>query len=57
MLAHYLEARDISAYRLAKDLGVSQGNLSAVLHGKRGISKDLAKKLAEYFGASLELFI
>ena len=45
LLAHYLGTWDISAYRLAKALAVSQGNLSAVLHGKRGISKALAKKL------------
>ena len=57
MLAYYLEERDVSAYQLAKDLNISQGNLSAILNGRRGISKDLAKKLAGYFDVSVELFI
>ena len=57
MLAYYLEERGVSAYQLAKDLDVSQGNLSAILNGQRGISKNLAKKLADYFNVSVELFI
>jgi len=57
MLSYYLENRGVTPYRLAKDLAISQGNLSAILHGDRGISKELAKKLAEYFKVSVELFI
>ena len=57
MLAYYLEQRDVTAYRLAQDVGVDQGNLSAILRDDRGISKDLAKKLAQYFNVSVELFI
>lgn len=57
MLAYVLEQRGVTQYRLAKDLNVSQGNLSAILRGDRGISKELAKKLAGYFDISVELFI
>ena len=57
MLAYYLGERGVSAYQLAKDLDVSQGNLSAILNGQRGISKNLAKKLANYFSVNVELFI
>ena len=57
MLGYYLEQRGVSQYRLAKDLGVSQGNVSAILRGDRGVSKGLAKKLAGYFRVSVEVFI
>jgi HTH-type transcriptional regulator/antitoxin HigA len=57
MLAHYMEQQGVSQYQLAGDLGVSQGNLSNILAGKRNISKALAKKLAERFNVSVEMFI
>lgn len=57
MLGYYLEQRGVSQYRLAKDLGVSQGNISAILRGDRGVSKELAKKLAGYFSVGVEVFI
>lgn len=57
MLAYYLEQRGVTAYRLAKDTGIPQPLLSAVLAQRREISKDVAKKLAAYFGVSAEHFI
>ena len=57
MLAYLMQQRGVSQYRLAKDGVVSQGTLNAVLKGRRGISKAVAKKLAAYFGVSVELFI
>lgn len=57
MLAYYLEQRGVSAYRVAKDTGIPQPTLSAVLAQRREVSKDVAKKLAAYFGVSTELFI
>ena len=36
---------------------VPQGNLSAILAGKREISRELAKKLAERFNVSVSVFI
>lgn len=57
MLAYYLEQRGVSAYRVAKDTGIPQPTLSAVLAQRREVSTDVAKKLAAYFGVSIELFI
>lgn len=57
VLKQLMEAREVTQYRLAKDNIASQGTLSAILTGKRGISKNLAKKLADYFNVSVELFI
>ena len=57
MLAHFMEQQDVTQYQLDKEGVVDQGNLSAILKGKRGISLELAKRLAERFGVSVELFI
>ena len=57
MLAYYLEQRGVTAYRVAKDTGIPQPTLSAILAQRREISKDVAKKLTAYLGVSTELFI
>lgn len=57
VLTHLMALRGVTQYRLAKDGVAGQGTLSAILAGKRGISKELAKKLAAYFGVSVELFL
>ncbi len=56
MLAHLMEASG----RQARDLlpiFATRGRVSEVLNGKRSISKEQAKRLAEFFKVSVELFI
>ena len=55
-LQHLMEARNLTQKDLWKVFG-SKGITSEVFHGKRSISKAQAKKLAEYFHVSAELFI
>lgn len=55
-LKHLMEARRLMQKDLWKVFG-SKGITSEVFHGKRGISKAQAKKLAEFFHVSIELFI
>lgn len=55
-LRHLMEARNLSQKDLWKVFG-SKGITSEVFHGKRGISKAQAKKLAEFFHVNVELFI
>ena len=57
MLAFLMEQQAISQYQLAKEGLLSQGTLSQILSGERGISKALAKKLAERFKVSPALFL
>ena len=57
MLAHYMEQQGVTQYQLGKEGVVDQGNLSAILRGKRGISLELAKKLAARFKVSVEVFV
>jgi HTH-type transcriptional regulator/antitoxin HigA len=56
MLQHLMEARDLSQADLLPIFG-GRGRVSEVVNGKRGISKEQAKKLGEFFHVSSELFI
>lgn len=56
MLLHLLEARNLKQEALVGILG-SRGVVSEVVNGKRGISKNQAKVLAEFFAVDVGLFI
>jgi HTH-type transcriptional regulator/antitoxin HigA len=56
MLQHLMEARGLNQTDLLPIFG-GRGRVSEVVNGKRGISKDQAKKLGEFFHVSPELFI
>lgn len=49
--------RGITQKRLAEDIGAMQSQISEVANGKKTMSLRLAKKLAKYFGCSLDVFI
>lgn len=53
----FLEPMGITAYRLAKDTGVSAQHIGRVIKGQRGIGGDLALRLARYFGTSAQLWM
>jgi HTH-type transcriptional regulator/antitoxin HigA len=55
ILRHLLETRGLKQVDLAEI--VPQGNLSAILSGRRKISATLAGKLARYFHVSPALFV
>lgn len=57
VLKEELEARDISANRLALDLGVPANRIGAILKGKRAITADTALRLSRYFGASAQFWL
>ncbi len=49
-LKRELQARRISANRLALDLGVPSGRITDILNGRRSITADTALRLGRYFG-------
>lgn len=53
----FLEPLGITAYRLAKDAGISAQHVGRVVHGTRGIGADMALRLARYFGTSASLWM
>jgi antitoxin HigA-1 len=48
----FLEPMHISAYRLAVDLRVSPPTVNDIVREKRGITPEMAARLARYFGTS-----
>ena len=50
LLEEFLQPMGISAYRLAKDIGVPQMRISEILAGKRAITVDTGLRLSRYFG-------
>ena len=52
LLKRELEARRLSANRLALDLSVPSGRITDILNGRRPITADTALRLGRYFGNS-----
>lgn len=52
LLEEFLQALEISQYRLAKDIGVPVRRINEIVLGKRRITADTALRLARYFGLS-----
>jgi addiction module HigA family antidote len=53
----FLAPMSLSAYRLAKDIGIPQTWISEILKGNRGISADTALRLSKYFGNSAKFWV
>lgn len=56
-MQEFMKPLDISINRLARDLAVPPGRISAIVNRKRAITADTALRLARYFGTSSELWI
>lgn len=53
----FLEPLEMSAYHLAKGLGVDPPRVYEIVRGKRAITADTALRLARYFGTSPEFWL
>ena len=53
----FLEPMGISAYRLAVELHVSPPTVNDIVREKRGISPEMAARLAKYFGTSEQFWL
>ena len=47
----------ISAYKLAKDIGIPQTRVSEILKSNRRITADTALRLSKYFGTSAKFWL
>jgi len=45
----FLDPMQLSAYRLAKDIGVPMARIAAILAGRRAITTDTGSRLDRYF--------
>ena len=57
LLEEFLLPFEISAYRLAKDIGIPQTRISEILKGNRRITADTALRLSKYFGTSAKFWL
>jgi addiction module HigA family antidote len=53
----FMEPLGLSAYRVAKECGLSHPAMSEILRGKRGISAETALRLGVYFSVEPEFWI
>jgi len=54
-LREVLKREQVTAYRLSKDLGIDEGQLSKFLNGKINISLKKLEQIADYLGYDIQL--
>lgn len=53
----FMEPMSLTAYALAKAIGVDQTRISQVIKGKRKVSADTALRLSKFFKMSAEFWL
>ncbi len=57
LMEEFLIPFEITAYKLAKDIGIPQTRVSEILKGNRRITADTALRLSKYFGNSAKFWL
>ena len=57
ILREELKTLGLSANALSKELGVPANRIRMILNGQRGVSADMALRLARYFGTTPQLWL
>lgn len=57
LLEDFMKPLDVSINRLARDIAVPPGRISAIVNGKRAVSADTALRLGKYFNVSPEVWM
>lgn len=57
LFEEFMQPMGISINRLAREIHVSPGRISAIVNGKRAITADTALRLGKYLGTSSDLWI
>ncbi len=57
LLEEFMKPLGISINRLARELCVPPGRISAIVNGKRAITADTALRLGTYFAVSADIWI
>src|SRR3989337_209435 len=57
LFEEFMKPLGISINRLARDIAVPPGRISAIVNGKRAITADTALRLGRYFGTSPEVWM
>jgi addiction module HigA family antidote len=57
LLEDFMKPHGLTAYRVAKDIGVPALRINQIVRRARGVSADTALRLARYFGTSAEVWV
>ena len=57
LLEEFIEPMGLTVYRVAKDSGIPQSSLAAVVSGHRSISPETAVRLGLYFGLDAQFWL
>lgn len=57
LLEDFMNPLGLSAYRVAKDIGVPALRISQIVRGQRSITVDTAMRLARYFSTSAAVWL
>lgn len=57
LLEEFLLPLNITAYRLAKDTGIPQTRVSAIIKGNRAVTARTALRLSKYFGTTAKFWL
>jgi antitoxin HigA-1 len=52
----FMEPLNLSAYKLAKELGVSIPTVNEIARGRRAVTAEMALRLSRYFGTTAQLW-
>lgn len=57
IVQEYMEGFGLTVSALAEHLKITRANLSRMIHGKTGVSAEMALRLSEAFGTSPEVWV
>jgi addiction module HigA family antidote len=57
LLEDFMKPHGLTPYRVAKDIGVPARRINQIVKRERGISADIALRLARYFGTSADVWM
>lgn len=55
MLRHLLNSKEVTQIEVHRETGISKSSLSEVLSGKKPFSRQMMRKLADYFGVEVSM--
>jgi antitoxin HigA-1 len=57
LLEEFIQPMGLSVYRVAKDSGIPQSSLAAIVAGQRSLSPETAMRLGLYFGVDAQFWL
>lgn len=56
-IKHLMDVHDLNVTEMADTMGTTQGTLSEILRERRGVSKEMIRRLIDRFGVDARVFL